>query len=104
MVPFPPFLALIPTYPDPNEILQFLSALLSRIDKSSSPAAYILAVSSLAHAKLVFGDMIGTKADMDECSKILDDLDGVETNVSAAFYGVSADYFKVSKCSFRSPP
>lgn len=73
----------------------FLSSLLSRIDKTEHPAAFVLALSSLAHAKLVFGDMIGTKTDIDACSKILDDLDGVEKNVSASFYGVAADYYKV---------
>ncbi|KAG9005667.1 26S proteasome regulatory subunit [Tulasnella sp. JGI-2019a] len=79
---------------DPNEILAFLSSLLSRIDKAAHPAAYVLALSSLAHAKLVFGDMVGTKTDVDACSTILDDLDGVEPNVNAAFYGVAADYYK----------
>lgn len=69
--------------------------MLSRIDKKDHPAAHVLALSSLAHAKLVFGDMVGTKTDIDECSKILDDLDGVDPNVNAAYYGVAADYYKV---------
>lgn len=81
---------------EPNEILAFLSSLLSRIDKAEHPAAYVLALSTLAHAKLVFGDLVGTKTDIDACSTILDDLDGVEQNVNAAFYGVAADYYKVS--------
>lgn len=81
---------------DPNEILGFLSSLLTRIDKTEHPAAYVLALSSLAHSKLVYGDMVGTKTDIDACSKILDDLDGVETNVNAAYYGVAADYYKVT--------
>jgi len=79
---------------NPNDILNFLSGIMERIDKEKAPAAYVLALSSLAYAKLIFGDLVGTKADMDACAKILDDLDGVEPNVNAAYYGVSADYYK----------
>ncbi|KAG8908979.1 26S proteasome regulatory subunit [Tulasnella sp. 403] len=79
---------------DPNDILSFLSSLLSRVDKTVSAPAYVLALASLAHAKLVFGDISGTKKDIDECQKVLDDLDGVEPNVSAAYYGVAADFYK----------
>lgn len=43
----------------------------------------------------MFGDMAGTKVDIDECAKVLDDLDGVEPTVHAAYYGVAADYYKV---------
>lgn len=52
-------------------------------------------VSSIAHTKLIFGDLAGTKTDMDECQKLLDDLDGVEPSVHAAYYEVAADYYKV---------
>ncbi|KAG8922705.1 26S proteasome regulatory subunit [Tulasnella sp. 419] len=79
---------------DPNQILEFLTSLLGRISKEDSPAAYVLILSSLAYAKLLFGDLVGTKADIDECAKVLDDLDGVEASVNASYYGVAADYYK----------
>ncbi|CAE6531428.1 unnamed protein product [Rhizoctonia solani] len=79
---------------DPNAILTFLSSLLERISKEKSREAWILLVSSIAHTKLIFGDLTGTKVDMDECQKILDDLDGVEPSVHAAYYEVAADYYK----------
>lgn len=79
---------------DPNAILEFLSSLRSRIDQSTDAAAYILALASLAHAKLAFGDLVGTKTDIDECLKLLDNLEGAERIVSAAVYGVAADYYK----------
>lgn len=81
---------------DPNAILTFLTSLLERISKEKSREAWILLVSSIAHTKLIFGDLAGTKVDMDECQKLLDDLDGVEPSVHAAYYEVAADYYKVS--------
>jgi 26S proteasome regulatory subunit N9 len=82
---------------DPNDILTSLTALLSRISKTDAPEAYILLLSSLAHAKLLFGDIEGTRTDLDECSKVLDELDGVEPTVHASYYGVAADYHKVGR-------
>ncbi|CAE6421184.1 putative 26S proteasome regulatory subunit rpn9 OS=Schizosaccharomyces pombe (strain 972 / ATCC 24843) GN=rpn9 PE=3 SV=1 [Rhizoctonia solani AG-1 IB] len=79
---------------DPNAILTFLSSLLERISKEKSREAWIMLVSSIAHTKLIFGDLAGTKVDTDECQKLLDDLDGVEPSVHAAYYEVAADYHK----------
>ncbi|KAG8742258.1 26S proteasome regulatory subunit [Ceratobasidium sp. 414] len=79
---------------DPTTILTFLTSLLERIDKEKSREAWILLVSSIAHTKLIFGDLAGTKVDMDECQRLLDDLDGVEPSVHAAYYEVAADYYK----------
>lgn len=55
----------------------------------------MLLLSSLAYAKLVYGDLEGTRADIDTAFKILDDLDGVEPSVNAAYYSIAADYHKV---------
>ncbi|KAF8680861.1 hypothetical protein RhiXN_04326 [Rhizoctonia solani] len=70
---------------DPNAILTFLSSLLERISKEKSREAWILLVSSIAHTKLIFGDLAGTKVDTDECQKLLDDLDGVEPSAKADY-------------------
>lgn len=53
-------------------------------------------MATIAHAKLVFGDLEGTKADMDAAWQVLDTLEGVDSGVNAAYYGVAADYYKVS--------
>ncbi|KAJ8503310.1 hypothetical protein ONZ45_g10973 [Pleurotus djamor] len=60
----------------------------------SSIEAYILLLATIAHAKLLYGDLEGTKSDMDAAWDILDRLDGVDNGVRAAYYGVAADYYK----------
>lgn len=84
---------------NPQTHLTFLTSLLTRISKENSPAAYVLLYANIAHAKLLYGDLEGTKADMDEAWRILDAgdsrLESVESSVNAAYYGVAADYYKV---------
>jgi len=83
---------------NPQTHLTFLTSLLTRISKENSPAAYVLLYANIAHAKLLYGDLEGTKADMDEAWRILDAgdsrLESVESSVNAAYYGVAADYYK----------
>lgn len=79
---------------DPATHLSFLTSLLARINTEKSPEAHVLLLSTLAHAKLLYGDLDGTRTDMDAAWKILDNLDGVEPGVNAAYYSVAADYYK----------
>jgi 26S proteasome regulatory subunit N9 len=72
-----------------------LTDLLSRITQDKSPDAHVLVLSTLAHAKLLFGDLDGSKTDIDAAWKILDNLDGVDNSVNGAYYRVAADYYKV---------
>ena len=81
---------------DPQVHLAFLTSLLARIDTKTSKEAHVLLLASIAHAKLLYGDLEGTKSDMDAAWKILDTLEGVDNGVNAAYYGVGADYYKVS--------
>ncbi|KAF5329471.1 hypothetical protein D9619_009297 [Psilocybe cf. subviscida] len=81
-------------YSNPQEHLAFLTSLLSRIDTAKAPEAHVLLLASIAHAKLLYGDLEGTKTDMDAAQKILDTLEDVDSGVNAAYYGVSADYYK----------
>ena len=55
----------------------------------------MLLLANIAHAKLLYGDLEGTKTDMDTAAKTLDQLEGVENAVNAAYYRVAADYYKV---------
>jgi 26S proteasome regulatory subunit N9 len=80
---------------DPAQHLEFLTDLLSRITKDKSPDAHVLVLSTLAHAKLLFGDLEGSKTDIDAAWKILDNTDAVENSVNGAYYRVAADYYKV---------
>lgn len=80
---------------DPQAQLGFLSALLSRIDADKAKEAYVLLLANIAHAKLVYGDLEGTKKDMDTAWKTLDQLEGVDNAVNASYYRVAADYYKV---------
>ena len=75
--------------------MTLLTGLLSRIDKEKSEEAYILLLASIAHAKLLYGDLEGTKADMDTAWKVLDNMTGVDNSVNGAYYSVAADYYKV---------
>jgi len=82
---------------DPQVHITFLTSLVSRIDTTKAKDAHVLLLASLAHAKLLYGDLEGTKNDMDEAWKVLDTLDNVESRVNAAYYSVAADYYKVKR-------
>ena len=56
----------------------------------------MLLLATIARAKLVFGDIEGTKGDMDAAWKVLDELSGVDSGVNAAYYSIAADYYKVT--------
>jgi len=84
-------------FSDPQVHLTFLTSLLSRIDTKQSQESHVLLQASIAHAKLLYGDLEGTKSDMDAALKILDTLENVENGVNAAYYSVAADYYKVCK-------
>ncbi|KAG5652718.1 hypothetical protein H0H81_003969 [Sphagnurus paluster] len=79
---------------NPQIHLTFLTSLLSRIDIAKSHEAHVLLLATIAHAKLLYGDLEGTKTDMDAAWKVLDTLEGVDNGVNAAYYGVGADYYK----------
>lgn len=80
---------------DPSIHLTFLTDLLSRVNIEKSPESHVLLLATLAHAKLLFGDLEGTQTDIDAAWKILDELSSVDNMVNAAYYGVAADYYKV---------
>lgn len=80
---------------DPQTHLTFLTSFLSRIDTKKSQEAHVLLLATIAHAKLLYGDLEGTKTEMDAAWKVLDDLNSVDNTVNAAYYGVAADYYKV---------
>ena len=52
---------------NPQTHLEFLTSLLDRVSQKQATA---LLLATLAHAKLLYGDMSGTKAEIDKCSKV----------------------------------
>jgi 26S proteasome regulatory subunit N9 len=83
------------TLTDPQTQLAFLTSIVSRIDTETSKEAHVLLLATIAHSKLLYGDTEGTKTDMDAACKILDELEGQDNAVNAAYYSVAADYYKV---------
>jgi 26S proteasome regulatory subunit N9 len=79
---------------NPSTHLTFFTGLLSRIDQEKSEEAYVLLLAAIAHAKLLYGDLEGTKTDMDSAWKVLDNMTGVDNGVNGAYYSVAADYYK----------
>lgn len=67
----------------------------SALPLPANKEAHILLLSTISRAKLIFGDLESAKVDMDEAYKVLDDLEGVESSVRAAYYDVAAQYHKV---------
>ncbi|KAF8624294.1 hypothetical protein AX15_005927 [Amanita polypyramis BW_CC] len=79
---------------NPQVHLSFLTSLLSRIDTEKSKDAHVLLLATIARAKLLYGDLEGTRSDMEKAWSVLDTLDDVEPGVNAAYYGLAADYYK----------
>lgn len=79
---------------DPNAHLTFLKSLLERVPQDTAPDAHVLLLANVAHTKLAYGDLEGTKTDMDAAVVILDSLPSVENRVRADYYKVAADYYK----------
>jgi len=79
---------------NPAVHLEFLVSLDKRINAENAKEAHVLLLATIAHAKLLFGDLEGTKTDLNAAEDILNELSEVDTGVNAAFYGVFAAYCK----------
>lgn len=54
-----------------------------------------MSLSSIAYAQLLLGDLKSCKASLDECEKLLGEIDSVEMVVNAGYYLVAAEFHKV---------
>lgn len=61
-------------------------------EKKDTP---FLLLDLIIHAKLLYGDLEGTKADLDASWKTHDTLEGVENGVNAVYYGVASYHYMV---------
>jgi 26S proteasome regulatory subunit N9 len=100
-------------YAEAQQTLDFLQSLHSRLEKPyatlpsdedpigkpapsrPAPEAYALSLSSIAYAQLLLGDLKACKSSLDECEKLLGEIDSVDMVVNAGYYLVAAEYFKV---------
>ncbi|KZT37197.1 hypothetical protein SISSUDRAFT_1048854 [Sistotremastrum suecicum HHB10207 ss-3] len=79
-------------FDNPQTHVTFLTELLERIKE---PQANALLLATVAHAKLLYGDLEESKKDIDKCAKALEDLPSVEKSVNAAYYSAAADYYRM---------
>ncbi len=80
---------------DDQERLAFLKTLADKVNKPASQDAYIYATVAVASIELQLGHYEGARKKLDECERILDSFNLVETVVHASFYRTNADYYKV---------
>ncbi|KAI4767151.1 hypothetical protein E4T44_14562, partial [Aureobasidium sp. EXF-8845] len=81
-----------PNSTDDNERFEFLTNLASNVDKPASQDAFVYAKTAVANVNLRLKKYDEARKDLDQCEKILDTFDSVESVVHASFYRVSADY------------
>ncbi|KAF7732299.1 26S proteasome regulatory subunit [Apophysomyces ossiformis] len=79
---------------EPNDSVEFLSNIISKVDKPEMQDVYVYAVMEMSHFKLKLQQWDEVKKAIDKCDKILDHFDSVQTVIYASFYRVSADYYK----------
>jgi 26S proteasome regulatory subunit N9 len=66
-----------------------------RVNKPASQDAYVFAQVAVSLTFMNMKDLPKSRELLDECEKILDGFDSVETVVHASFYRQNASYYKV---------
>jgi 26S proteasome regulatory subunit N9 len=80
---------------DQAERQVFVQALADKVNAPASQDAYVFATVEVASIQLSLDQQKESRKKLDECEKILDGFDSVETIVHAAFYKANAAYYKV---------
>ncbi|KAK9463673.1 uncharacterized protein V1516DRAFT_668415 [Lipomyces oligophaga] len=88
-------LAASATISDKTEALDFMNELAGKVDDPTSKDAYAYALIETARVKLQLGDLEGARSTIDSANGILEKFDTIDSVINAAFYSVSADYYKV---------
>lgn len=65
------------------------------MDKPDTQDAHVYALADVANVKLTLRDLDGAQKDLENCQRVLDSFDSVETIVHASFYKVNAGYYNV---------
>ena len=74
-----------------------MKALADKVNTPTSQDAYVFATVEVASIELALNHQNESRKKLDECEKILERFDSVETVVHAAFYKANADYYKVTE-------
>ncbi|BGP27334.1 26S proteasome regulatory subunit [Rhodotorula toruloides] len=82
------------TYSDGTAAVSFLDTLLPTFDTPATREPFVLVSMERGHFLLLLGQPEAAKEAMDQCQKVLDQLDSVDLAVHASFYRVSGDYWK----------
>ncbi|BGP35035.1 26S proteasome regulatory subunit [Rhodotorula toruloides] len=82
------------TYNDGTAAVSFLDTLLPTFDTPATREPFVLVSMERGHFLLLLGQPEAAKEAMDQCQKVLDQLDSVDLAVHASFYRVSGDYWK----------
>ncbi|KAK6194798.1 hypothetical protein SNE40_000353 [Patella caerulea] len=77
---------------DTKQAIEFLENMKEKL--KGNPEATILCATTVGTIKLRSKDFEGTKAVVEECSAMLDNIDGV-TSVHSVFYELSSNYYKL---------
>jgi 26S proteasome regulatory subunit N9 len=80
---------------DDQQRLVFVRELAEKANTPASQDAYVFATVELARILLQNGKSEEAQKKLNECEKILESFDAVETVVHAAFYKANAEYYKV---------
>jgi len=88
-------------FKDDKQRLTFVNELAASVNKPASQDAFVYATVAAASIQLRLKDEEGAKKKLDECEKILDGFDSVETVVHANYYKASAQYYQ-SKHEFAA--
>ncbi|OLY85129.1 putative 26S proteasome regulatory subunit rpn9 [Smittium mucronatum] len=83
------------TFQDLNESVKFMEKIAEKVNKEDSKDAYILAKLEQAHFKLVLNEIDPAQLILKEADQTLLLMDNIEPVVYAAYYRVSADFYKV---------
>lgn len=81
-------------YDDHSEALAFMQSLAKQVDHDSSRDAFVFATIEAARIKLLLADLDGARELTTKAGATLDTFDSVEPIIHAAFYKVSAEYYK----------
>lgn len=72
-----------------------MSSLLEKVNTPTTKDAYVYASIETARVKMLCGDLDSSFELLNKSSKILDELDSVDSIIYSSFYRVNADYYKV---------
>ena len=93
------------TMKTPKESIDFLGGIANLYEKDPNEiSTFIFSKIECAHYQLRNNDLLGCKSAMEQCEKALNNMTySADPIVTASYYRVSADYYKVKQKNGNSP-